>query len=127
MKYRIEGATLPVVICELESGETMITESGAMAWMSPNMKMETTSNGGIGKRLKAINPRLNMAAICKNDARPIKNADPEDVITIMQQINRNTNEAIRFARGPARAVIAIYALKFSGGVGYLSGLFTRSQ
>lgn len=49
MKYRIEGETLPVVICELESGETMITESGAMAWMSPNMKMETTSNGGIGK------------------------------------------------------------------------------
>ena len=27
----------------------MITESGAMAWMSPNMKMETTSNGGLGK------------------------------------------------------------------------------
>ena len=49
MKYRIEGETLPVVICELESGETMITESGAMAWMSPNMKMDTTSNGGIGK------------------------------------------------------------------------------
>ena len=49
MKYRIEGDTLPVVICELESGETMITESGAMSWMTPNMKMETTSNGGIGK------------------------------------------------------------------------------
>ena len=27
----------------------MITESGAMAWMSPNMKMDTTSNGGLGK------------------------------------------------------------------------------
>ena len=26
----------------------MITESGAMSWMSPNMKMETTG-GGIGK------------------------------------------------------------------------------
>lgn len=49
MKYSIQGETLPVVICELESGESMITESGAMAWMSPNMKMETTSNGGIGK------------------------------------------------------------------------------
>lgn len=49
MKYRIEGDTLPVVICELESGETMITESGAMSWMTPNMKMDTTSNGGIGK------------------------------------------------------------------------------
>lgn len=27
----------------------MITESGAMSWMSPNMRMETSSNGGIGK------------------------------------------------------------------------------
>ena len=49
MRYKIEGDTLPVVICELESGESMITESGAMAWMSPNMKMDTTSNGGLGK------------------------------------------------------------------------------
>lgn len=49
MKYRIEGGTLPVVICELEQGESMITESGAMSWMTPNIKMETTSNGGIGK------------------------------------------------------------------------------
>lgn len=49
MKYEIKGDTLPVVICELDAGETMITESGAMAWMSPNMNMETTTNGGIGK------------------------------------------------------------------------------
>lgn len=49
MRYEIKGETLPVVICQLEAGETMITESGAMSWMSPNMKMETTSNGGLGK------------------------------------------------------------------------------
>lgn len=49
MRYQIQGETLPVVICELEAGEQMITEGGAMSWMSPNMKMETTSNGGIGK------------------------------------------------------------------------------
>lgn len=49
MRYEIQGETLPVVICKLEAGETMITESGAMAWMSPNMLMETTSNGGLGK------------------------------------------------------------------------------
>lgn len=49
MRYSIEGEPLPVVICELENGETMITESGAMSWMSPNMNMETTSGGGIGK------------------------------------------------------------------------------
>lgn len=51
MKYEIQGETLPVVICTLEKGETMITEGGAMSWMSPNMKMETTSNGGLGKAL----------------------------------------------------------------------------
>ena len=49
MRYEIKGDTLPVVICYLENGERMITERGSMSWMSPNMKMETTSNGGIGK------------------------------------------------------------------------------
>ena len=51
MQYVIEGEPLPVVICTLDAGETMITESGAMSWMTPNMKMETTSNGGVGKML----------------------------------------------------------------------------
>ena len=49
MQYKIQGAPMPVVICELEPNEQMITESGSMSWMSPNMKMETTSNGGFGK------------------------------------------------------------------------------
>ena len=48
MRYSIQGDTLPVVICELDAGEKIITEGGGMAWMSPNMKMETTG-GGIGK------------------------------------------------------------------------------
>lgn len=51
MQYKIKGDNLPVVICNLEDGESMITERGSMSWMSPNMKMETTSNGGIGKAL----------------------------------------------------------------------------
>ena len=49
MQYEIKGNELPVVICYLENGESVITERGSMSWMSPNMKMETTSNGGIGK------------------------------------------------------------------------------
>lgn len=48
MKYSIEGTPLPVVICDLEAGEMMITEKGAMSWMSPNMKMETIG-GGAGQ------------------------------------------------------------------------------
>ena len=49
MEYQIEGAPLPVVICQLEPGETMITERGSMSWMTPNMKMDTSTNGGLGK------------------------------------------------------------------------------
>lgn len=49
MKYLIQGETLPVVICNLDGGEQMITERGSMSWMSPNMQMETSTNGGIGK------------------------------------------------------------------------------
>ena len=48
MKYEIKGGNLPVVICTLQPGETMVTESGAMSWMSPNMKMETGAKGGLG-------------------------------------------------------------------------------
>ena len=49
MKYEIKGDTLPVVLCYLEGGEKMINEGGSMSWMSPSMKMETTTNGGVGK------------------------------------------------------------------------------
>ena len=48
MKYSIEGTPLPVVICDLEAGEKMITEKGAMSWMTPNMRMETVG-GGAGQ------------------------------------------------------------------------------
>ena len=50
MRYEITGENLPVVICYLQSGEGMITESGSMSWMSPNMKMETVG-GGMKKML----------------------------------------------------------------------------
>ena len=48
MQYEIKGEPTPVVICHVENGETMITESGSMVWMSPNMEMQTTA-GGFGK------------------------------------------------------------------------------
>ena len=48
MKYEIQGEPMPVVICDLDSGESMRTERGSMVWMSPNMEMETSA-GGLGK------------------------------------------------------------------------------
>lgn len=49
IRYEIEGGNLPVVICYPEVGQTLCTQSGAMSWMSPNMKMDTNTGGGIGK------------------------------------------------------------------------------
>ncbi len=48
MNYNIIGEPMPVVVCDLAGGESMITEKGSMVWMSPNMKMETSA-GGLGK------------------------------------------------------------------------------
>ena len=48
MRYEIKGEPLPVLLVYLEDGESVKCEKGAMAWMTPNMKMETGA-GGIGK------------------------------------------------------------------------------
>lgn len=48
MRYELKGGSFPVVECQLENGEQMITERGSMVWMSPNMQMET-SGGGLGR------------------------------------------------------------------------------
>lgn len=50
MKYEVKGGNFPAVICQLDANESMITEGGAMSWMSPNMVMQTKGNG-LGKML----------------------------------------------------------------------------
>lgn len=49
MKYEILGGNFPVVECRLDNGETMMTESGSMAWMSQNVEMATSTGGGLLK------------------------------------------------------------------------------
>ena len=51
MKYEIKGTPMPVLIMNLEAGEAIKTDKGAMSWMSPNMKMSTNAGGGVGKAL----------------------------------------------------------------------------
>lgn len=48
MRYEIKGGSFPVVVCQLDNGEQMITEKGSMVWMSPNIGMKT-QGGGLGK------------------------------------------------------------------------------
>lgn len=54
MRYEIKGSPFPAAICYLDDGEQMITEGGGMSWMSPNMVMDTTTNGGLGKALGRV-------------------------------------------------------------------------
>ena len=49
MEYQIKGTPFPVVVCRLNAGETIKCQKGGMAWMSPNMQMQTNAGGGIGK------------------------------------------------------------------------------
>lgn len=51
MKYKIDGGSLPIVTCYLDAEEELLTDNGSMAWMSPNLEMTTTSNGGAGKAI----------------------------------------------------------------------------
>lgn len=51
METRIVGEELPVVICKLKAGETVLTENGGMSWMDSDITMKTTTNGGIMKGL----------------------------------------------------------------------------
>ena len=51
MEYEIRGGSFPIVICTLQKGETMKNETGAMSFMTSNMKMETSTGGGLLKGL----------------------------------------------------------------------------
>ena len=52
MKYEIVGEVMPAVEVEFDAaGESMFTQSGAMAWMSEGISMDSNMKGGLGKSL----------------------------------------------------------------------------
>ena len=51
MKYDIRGSVMQTVDVWLEAAESVYTESGGMAWMSPNIEMATGAKGGLLKGL----------------------------------------------------------------------------
>ena len=48
MQHQIQGQPYPVVTLTLQPEESVLCQKGAMAWMTPNMEMQTTG-GGLGK------------------------------------------------------------------------------
>lgn len=51
MKYSIEGGTLPVVIVQMNPGETLISEVGARTWSRGPVVTESKAEGGLGKSI----------------------------------------------------------------------------
>ncbi len=47
MEYQIHGGVLPSVDVTLQAGESVFTESGGMAWMTGDIKMDTGTRGGL--------------------------------------------------------------------------------
>jgi uncharacterized protein (TIGR00266 family) len=47
MRYAISGTVLQSLEVQLDSGESMFTESGGMAWMSDGIEMDTNTRGGL--------------------------------------------------------------------------------
>ena len=54
MRYKITGDNLQVVTVELNEGEKVYAEAGAMVYMSGNIKMEARARGGLLKGLKRM-------------------------------------------------------------------------
>ena len=51
MKYEIIGGSFPAVNVKLDTGESVITQSGAMAWEEPTIEMQTNAEGGLLKSI----------------------------------------------------------------------------
>ncbi len=47
MQYEIHGTTMPTLDIRLTQGEAVYTESGGMAWMKGQVRMETNTRGGL--------------------------------------------------------------------------------
>jgi uncharacterized protein (TIGR00266 family) len=52
MRYDLQGTTMQMLNLELGEGETIISESGRMVFMSDNMNMKTEAKGGMWAGLK---------------------------------------------------------------------------
>ncbi len=52
MKYELHGTTMQMLNIELEEGESIISESGRLVYMSDNIEMTTEMKGGLWSAIK---------------------------------------------------------------------------
>ena len=72
MQTEVIGDNLPVLVCKLQRGEEVFTETGGMSWMSEGIKMSTNTNGGLmrglGRALAGESIFMNIFTAEKDDA-----------------------------------------------------------
>ena len=52
MRYEVTGTTMQTVSVDLAQGESLYSQTASMAWMSPSIRMDTHTGGGIFAGIK---------------------------------------------------------------------------
>ena len=52
MRYEVTGTTMQTVSIDLAQGESLYSQTASMAWMSPSMRMDTHTGGGLFAGIK---------------------------------------------------------------------------
>ena len=52
MRYEVSGTTMQIVSIDLKRGEQLYSQTATMAWMTPTIRMETHTGGGLMAGLK---------------------------------------------------------------------------
>lgn len=52
MRYEVTGTTMQTVSIDLAQGESLYSQTASMAWMSPSIRMDTHTGGGLWAGLK---------------------------------------------------------------------------
>lgn len=135
MEYKISGGSFPTVICTLNQGETMKDESGAMAFMTSEIKMETSTGGGLlkglGRALSGDTVFLNFfTAEADNQTIAFSSCYPGKIIPIkLDGTNTIIGEKNAFLAAEDGVEIDIYFKKkigvgLFGGEGFILQKFT---
>ncbi|MCL2634740.1 MAG: TIGR00266 family protein [Oscillospiraceae bacterium] len=59
MKYRVDCDPFPVLLIDLDDGESIMCQRGGMSWMSTNLRLQTTT-GGFDKAISKMLTRESM-------------------------------------------------------------------
>ncbi len=64
MEHIILGTTMPAIELRLQSGESIIADSGELSWMTDSITLKTSTQGGGGKGIFGAIKRVVGGGFC---------------------------------------------------------------